>query len=185
VKKWIKWLVILQISLIGQKINKIIYLFIITLKLKIMKSYILILLSLVILMACGSKKTNTQTFSKVEYSVVGTWKLMFVRTIDGADTSITLNEGSIQTTTKKFVAENNTFTYAISSAESDLVLHVRGEYKLDGEIYSEYMTDKPIIDLIGKSVIYRTIYLNSNTWILEIINSNNINKKVTQYWKRV
>jgi hypothetical protein len=157
-----------------------------------MRNLVLLFLSLILLTACktGTKKESNQPIK--EYSVVGTWELIFTENIDGADTTLDFSNES-EIIIRKVVAANNTFNYSIMPKENeyDLELNIRGDYKIEGDLYYEYMSndtdmDQLMIELIGStSKIYKTKMLDDSRWVLEVMNLGDINQKLTQYWKRL
>jgi hypothetical protein len=159
-----------------------------------MKNFKLVALVILfgVLTACNSDKTKKEVAKETPvYSVVGTWDLVFTEIIDGADTTRNfMQDGDV--TIRKVLAENNTFKYTATPKENeyDLELVVKGDYKTENGLYFEYLSkesemDQLMIKLLGESTIYKTMELDESRWILEILNVSNVNKKVTQYWKRL
>lgn len=165
-----------------------------------MKNFKLIVLVILfgILTACNSDKTKKEAVKETPvYSVVGTWELLMTQIIDGADTTLRTKEDR-DVNIRKVVAANNTFSYMVKPENSyeynpnseDVALTIRGDYKQNGNIYYEYLSDdseidKLLIQILGESSIYRVVVLNEKTWVLELMNTDDINKSVTQYWKRL
>jgi hypothetical protein len=147
---------------------------------------------MILLIACktGIKKESNQPVK--EYSVIGTWELIFTENVDGADTTLDFSNES-EVIIRKVLAANNTFNYSITPKDNeyDLELNIRGDYKVEDDLYYEYMSDDTemdqlMIELVGStSKIYKTKMLDDTRWVIEVMNLGGINKKLTQYWKRL
>jgi hypothetical protein len=157
-----------------------------------MRNLILLFVLTILLTTCKTNTKNESNQPIKEYSVIGTWELIFTENIDGADTTLDFsNENEI--IVRKVIAANNTFSYSITPKDNkyNLELNIRGDYKIEDDLYCEYMsndteTDQLIIKLIGgSSKIYKTKMLDGSRWVLEVMNLGDINKKLTQYWKRL
>jgi hypothetical protein len=157
-----------------------------------MRNLVLLLFSIALLAACNTDTSKKSQQPVREYSVVGTWELMFTQDIDGADTTLNLMTDD-DIIIRKVVAANNTFTYTFVPKvnEYDLELTLRGDYKIEEGLYYEYLRndtemDQLMVELVGgTSKIYKTVILNDDQWVLSVLNLGGINRSLNQYWKRI
>jgi hypothetical protein len=157
-----------------------------------MRNLILFFFSIALLAACKTDTTKTSQQPVREYSVVGTWELMFTQEVDGADTALNLMTDS-EIVIRKVMAANNTFTYTIVPKvnEYDLEFVLRGDYKIEDGLYYEYMRDDTemdqlMVEIVGStSKIYKMVTLNDDQWVVSVLNLGGINRSLTQYWKRI